>query len=427
MTSKEQPHKEGCGNASRDEDDARKRSQVNIMARDMFLNCLSISMLLQARPQLVLDTMKGDAARSSITLSRWTSWAAVVEFLISPTLGGLSDAIGRKPFLFLSPALNAFLRLLIANRPELWLLGIEKVFTSAVVAAGSVAASATLADVASGTELAIAQAKVGISAGAAFVFGPACAGILIKRKGARAAFVVSSCISVLQLGLLRKFQETVELDKRELTSVFVSPFSFLKIFKTQSRRLRALTVVGVLQAFCEPKTWNDMVQLYMRVNVGLPVERVGRFFATFGLAAIAAKGLTRQLIQKYGPSRHISLANIAGAIAFFFWGANPSSTWTSVVAPLALAPFSLDHKAGIITQSNDLATTLGFGKGEHAAMSQNLRALVVSAAPILFGRVYSWGAQEHIGRPGLGFWFAGTFALLAETVHQLSLSASDIE
>ena len=29
-----------------------------------------------------------------------------------------------------------------------------------------------------------------------------------------------------------------------------------------------LTLVGFLQTFCEPKTWNSMTQLYMRVNVG---------------------------------------------------------------------------------------------------------------------------------------------------------------
>ena len=54
----------------------------------------------------------------------------------------------------------------------------------------------------------------------------------------------------------------------------MTPFSFARLLSsTVSSPLRYLTVVGLLQTFCEPKTWNDMVQLYMRVNVGLAPEK----------------------------------------------------------------------------------------------------------------------------------------------------------
>ena len=55
-------------------------------------------------------------------------------------------------------------------------------------------------------------------------------------------------------------------------------------------------------------------------------------------------------------------------------------------------------------------------------MFANLRALAVSVAPLLFGRIYAWGNAAPGRRPGLGFWCAALFALGAEGVHQALLS-----
>lgn len=318
----------------------------------------------------------------------------------------------------ISPALNMLTRATVAVWPRPWVVALDRIATGSLLAVGNVSLTASLADVASGSQLVRANARVGICAGLAFVVGPATGGILIKRSGAKAAYAASSCMALLQLLLLYvRFKETLPSDQRRPITGPVSPFSFTKLLTASSRNLRLMTAIGVLHAFCEPKTWNDMVQLYMRVNVGLAADLLGRFFAAFGVASIFSKGLTQVVIKARGAAFHTSMSNIAAALAFFAWGASPSSRVSSIIAPLALAPIFLDRRAGVASRANDLAMAAGLGKGEHAAMSGNLSALVVSLAPVLFGRIYEWGNAKPGRRPGLGLWAAALFALAAEAVH----------
>lgn len=124
------------------------------------------------------------------------------------------------------------------------------------------------------------------------------------------------------------------------------------------------------------------------------------------------------LIRSKGPAFHTSLSNIATAAAFFAWGANPASTTLSVVLPLLLAPVFMDRRAGVNARASDCAVAEGYGKAEHAALFANLRALAVSVAPLLFGRIYEWGNARPGRHVGLGFWAAGLFAAAAEVAHR---------
>lgn len=375
--------------------------------------------MLQARPQLALGLYGGDAARASSRLATWTACASCLEFILGPTAGGLADAFGRKPLLLASAASNLLLRLGVVVNLGAWPVAFEKIMTSPLLTAGSVATSAAVADLASGRRLAVCLAKVGISAAAAFIVGPASAGVLIKRRGPRAAYALGAAAAAAQLLLLcARFRETLPPEQRRPAPGFVSPLSCARLVASPSRHLRTLTIVGLLQTFCEPKTWNDMVQLYMKVDVGLPVDRVGHFFAAFGAAAMLAKGMTARIVMRSGAAFHTSLSNVAMVVAFFAWGVAPSSKVTSVVLPLALAPLYLDHRAGVASRANDLAVEAGFGKGEFAALFGNLRALGIIVGPLLFGRLYAWGRAEQRRQPGLGFWAAAFLALVAEVAHQ---------
>lgn len=338
---------------------------------------------------------------------------------MNPNFGALSDAHGRSTFLLLSPVANLVLRLFVSLRPSKTIVSLEKIVTSVLLAVASITTQATLADISSGKDLALNSAKVGICAGLAFVVGPMTGGIIMKRFGPRAAYFAASVIAAVHILYNRwTFRETLApKDRREMSKSFVSPFSFTRLLTTSNRSLKLLTVIGLLQTFCEPKTWYDMVQLYMRANVGLSASSLGRFFAAFGAMAIAAKAITRVVIKRKGFAFHTRMANIATAAAFVLWGSRASSKLTSVAAPLLLAPLFMDRRAGVTARANDAAVEAGFGKGEHAGLFGNLRALAVVFAPLLFGNLYSWSAARP-GRPsGLPFVAAAAFAIAAEGVH----------
>ena len=122
------------------------------------------------------------------------------------------------------------------------------------------------------------------------------------------------------------------------------------------------------------------------------------------------------------------MANLSTVLAFIAWGANPKSILTSVCIPLGLSPLYMDRRAGVTARANVHALKAGFGKGEHAGLFGNLRALAVVFAPLLFGRLYAWGSRKKSRPSGIPFLVAAMFALFAEAVHcQLSGSDSSSE
>ena len=87
---------------------------VNALSAQMFMSCLSISMMLQARPQMMLKLLNGSSSRTSKRLATLTAIAAFFEFAFNPTFGAASDRKGRKLFLAISPMLNWMLRSAVA-------------------------------------------------------------------------------------------------------------------------------------------------------------------------------------------------------------------------------------------------------------------------------------------------------------------------
>jgi MFS family permease len=426
--------------------DSRKKSkEVKALSAQMFMSCLGISMMLQARPQMMLRILKGITSQTSKRLATLTAIAAAgkvfffthpnlflfysqsththtAEFTFNPTFGAASDRKGRKICLAISPILNCILRFAVALSPSEIIVSMEKVITSTALSFASVTTSATIADIAAEDPkaYAMAAAKVGICAGLSFVVGPIVSGILIRRKGPRAVYLLTGLIALAQtIHLHNCFFETLKREDRHKGPVkYVSPFSFTRLLRTTSRPLRLLTTVGLLQTFCEPKTWNDMVQLYMSVDIGLNASSIGRFFALFGMGAILSKGLTRVIVKKQGFNFHTRMANLSTVLAFIAWGINPKSILTSVCIPLGLSPLYMDRRAGVSARANLHALKAGFGKGEHAALFGNLRALAVVFAPLMFGRLYAWGSRKKSRPSGLPFLVAAVFAFLAEIVHR---------
>ena len=164
---------------------------LQVIAGQLFLSCLSIALLLQARPQLALRLCRQNAAAASRRLSAWTALAAGGEFLLGPTFGALSDAYGRKWLMLLSPLTNVLLRSLLVARPSTRVLRVEAIVTSACLCAGTISTSASIADLARGRAQAMASAKIGICAGLAFILGPIGAGILIRKGGPMLAYKAS--------------------------------------------------------------------------------------------------------------------------------------------------------------------------------------------------------------------------------------------
>jgi MFS family permease len=182
-----------------------KSSVAMALYSNMFCNVTGICLLLQSRPTLVLAQCAGDTAAMAARLSSWSAGVGVLEFLLNPMAGKLSDSYGRRFFLLASPVINLVLKAAVAATAgrSLLALMLERVVNGAVTTlAGSTMCSTMLSDLYSGADLSRAYASLGSAAGAGAVIGSFLAGRISARGySAAAVFWAAAALSAAQLAL----------------------------------------------------------------------------------------------------------------------------------------------------------------------------------------------------------------------------------
>ena len=94
---------------------AVKKQHLERLIRDQAVgvsaNLFAWLMMIAVRPEMVMRATKGDAQRAAQYLAGMTTGASLVEFILTPMLGRLSDTVGRRPFLIAAPAICTAARL----------------------------------------------------------------------------------------------------------------------------------------------------------------------------------------------------------------------------------------------------------------------------------------------------------------------------
>ena len=166
---------------------------VNILC-SLMVAPTRIHLLRELRPEATIAQLNGIV----------TSWVAIIglsEWLINPTLGKLSDSVGRKPFAMLAPFVNVFVKMHVALRPSVWALGLEQVVGDGLrVVSGATIVNASLSDLISGSELALVNSRMMAVAGVGVMLGPILGRAVIGATGRiTSAFAASAAVSGLML------------------------------------------------------------------------------------------------------------------------------------------------------------------------------------------------------------------------------------
>jgi MFS family permease len=243
-----------------------KDRQANVIYLHMALNIVGICTVLQVRPNLILNAVKGDTAKMATFLTSFSSCVGLLEFFLNPTAGKLSDQYGRRKFLIASPTINCLLKMMVALNPSLAMIGIERVIDGAVTTlAGSTTCSAMLSDLYSGKDLATAYATLGSAAGLGVIGGAFVSGRLLAAGASpRQLFGFASLVAGAQVVICSTYlSETLAEDKRrpfDWSRPVANPLAFLQLF-TKTPALRKLVTVAGLQCMPEGKNISDLMQV----------------------------------------------------------------------------------------------------------------------------------------------------------------------
>jgi DHA1 family tetracycline resistance protein-like MFS transporter len=333
----------------------------------VLLDMLALGIVIPVLPKLVLDFLAGDTARAAeIYGVVGTAWA-LMQFLMSPLHGALSDRFGRRPLILISNFGLGLDYILMALSPNLWWLFAGRVISG--ISAASIATSyAYVADV---TEPHLRSARfglLGVAFGAGFVLGPALGG-LAGNLDPRLPFWIAAVLSLANA--LYGFLVLPESLPKERRASFAwrraNPLGALALLRSQPQLL-GLASVNFLSNLAHASLPNIGV-LYMMYRYGFDERAVGFTMAAVGVCSMVVQGaLIGPAVARLGERAALVIGLAFGIAGFAVFGlAATGLGFLAGIPLLALWGFASPSALGLMSRQVD-ATEQGRLQGANASI-----------------------------------------------------------
>ncbi len=375
------------------------------------INAMGIGLVMPVMPTLLIElTGQGGLGEAAAWGGVATLAFASMQFLLSPTLGNLSDAYGRRPILLLSLLVMGLDYLVMATT------GLLSIFILARLVAGAAAATfatanAYIADVTPPAKRAANFGLVGAGFGLGFVLGPALGGLLAEY-GARAPFWAAAVLAFANLAFgFRFLPESLTAERRR-------PFALARANPVGAAltMLRRPAVSWLLVAFfaynVSHYVWPVIWAYFATARFGWGPSEIGVSLAVVGVSFMIAQGvLIRRIIPWLGAERTAFIALGLDALTLLFMAFNDRGWAVYAMAPItALSALVAPSMQGIMTNR-----TPSDAQGELQGAVSAVTALGVVITPILMSQLfYAFTAPEApLHFPGAPFLAASCISALA--------------
>ena len=407
------------------------------LCRHATLNVLVVCTNLQSEVTLVNKLYKGDAAAGAQFLSRTAALAGLTEFLLNPSVGRLSDTLGRKRFLMLGASFAAIGNALVAINPNsLSLIAVNRFLCwSLLTVSGSVTGSAALSDIFEGKDLGNAIGRYFGAFGIGVVLGPAIGMVVERLTGSlRAVYAARSLLAVAEVVHDYYYvEETLPPEKRRPASelTYVSPFGFVNMLSrasAESPTLLKLILSAWLVCFSEGKNVTNIAAVFQDHFLGMTSSESSLFSIAYGLMMfVGGAKIQPKLVKALGPRGFTSFTLLLSATYFGICAASPAKTKSYLAAAMILGfpSFNATGANVLKAKATDHAVAMGYGRGEYAGLFNNLRALSVATAPLLYGEMYAYFIRKKIPVGQVWTFIALISAVIPEAIHRMALTNAD--
>eukprot|EP01051_Picozoa_sp_SAG22_P014943 SAG22_NODE_1884_length_3377_cov_29.524100_3_plen_502_part_00 len=403
------------------------------------LQCLSTTIREQAAPDMVFRLFNNDMVSSAKFLGNYDSFSGLIAFLVSPSFGGLSDQIGRKPFLLLWPVASTILSGVVASKPSKALMFIQMGVLGALVNAFETSVRCVIPDMVDGDERAIANANIGACQGAAFFLGSYLTGALSGIDPRLSMATAAGFSGLSGLLLAAGVPETMQKEKRTNFEISkANPFGFTALLRPNSEynkptggAIRRLTCVFALQKTVWPGL-NEQIKVYTKGQLNWQPANFARYMTLVGVGHLVGNKLTGPTLRLFGHRLHTHVANVLFAGMFaaigsahWGWGTNQihaGQTLAWVAVPHAVSETAISMQADVAGNNPDGTAKIGQGKLQGDV--GNLIALIKVFVPMLYGQAMAWGARNNI--PGAAIFTASGWWLISSAMF-LMVRKSDVD
>jgi len=377
----------------------RRNAAVSFIFITVMLDMLALGMIIPVLPSLIKSYTGSTEKAAEIFGLFGTAWA-LMQFLFSPVVGGLSDRFGRRPIVLMSNLGLGLDYVLMALAPNLGWLFAGRVI-SGITAASISTSFAYIADVTPPEKRAGAFGLLGAAFGVGFVVGPGLGGMLTEF-GPRAPFWLAAALSLTNAayGLL-VLPESLPLDRRSAFSWRrANPVGSILLLK-RSRPLIGLALVNFLDQVAHVVYPSTFV-LYASYRYNWDTRTIGLTLTAVGVfSMIVQGGLVRPAIKYMGEKTTLIFGLVCGIIGFAGYGLAPTGIWFWSFMPLAsLWGLSSPPLQGMMSQQVD-----GTEQGKLQGANTSVNGIAQLIGPSIFTLAFS-SAVSAGTMPGVPFLIA---------------------
>jgi DHA1 family tetracycline resistance protein-like MFS transporter len=387
------------------------RADIALVLAVVYVDMLGLGLAFPILPQLIRSFEHGDFSRASWIFGLIAAAYALMQFLLAPMLGALSDRFGRRPVLLLALAGMGINYLVLAVAPTLGWLVAGRLVAGAVGASYSTA-SAYLADITPPEKRAQSFGLIGAAFGFGFITGPALGGLL-GDFGLRLPFLAASILSFANLvfSFFLLPESLAPENRRRFDIARANPVGAL-IEIGRTRAVLGVMFVFLLATFANRVAESTWV-LFVTYRFHWSTAAVGLSLAMVGVVFVVGQGgLVRIVVPRLGERRAIRLGLLVSAGVVALYGLVPQGWMVYPVMLLWLFGWTIAQPAAMGVMSRSLpANEQGLLQGAIASMNSLCAILAPPVWTSLFAYFVSSAAPAII--PGAAFDGAACVFLLA--------------
>lgn len=376
----------------------------------LVIDVLGIGLIIPILPSLLQEFANGDISLASRYSGILMASYAIMQFIFSPIMGGLSDKYGRRPVLLFSLFGFGLDYILLGFAPNLAWLFVGRIIAG-ITGASFTTASAYIADISKPEDRAKNFGMIGAAFGLGFIVGPAVGGLL-AHYGTRVPFFAAAGLTLANwlYGYFILPESLAKENRREFDWKRANPIGTLKNLGKYP------TILGLLIAyFClslggqvHPSTWS----FFTMKEFNWTPAQVGYSLAFVGLMIAFVQGfLTRKVNPKIGDQRSVVIGLFFYAFGFLLF-AFASQGWMMYAF---MIPFGLGGIAGPSLQSLISQQVGPSNQGELQGGLTSLQAITTILGPLIASNLFSYftAKTSAIHFPGAAFMMGSILCFLA--------------
>ncbi|MBL7894952.1 MAG: TCR/Tet family MFS transporter [Bacteroidia bacterium] len=384
----------------------------------LLVDCTGIGIIIPVVPSLI-QQLTGSNVSEAATYGGWLTFAyAIMQFVFSPVLGGLSDRYGRRPVLLISLLGLGIDYLFLFFAPDLWWLFVGRIIAG-ICGASFTTASTYIADISTEENRAQNFGMIGAAFGLGFIVGPLL-GSLFSSFGVRVPFLAAAALSLLNwaYGYFILPESLSKENRRPFDWKRANPLGSLLHLKRYPAILGLILamVLIYIAGHAAQSTWTFFTIERFHWNE----QWIGYSIAFVGVTvALVQGGLIRYTTKILGTNKSVIVGLLFYVIGFTLF-AFASQGWMMFVF---MIPYALGGIAGPALQGLMTGHVPSNEQGELQGAITSLVSLTSIVGPLLMTSLFSFftAPSSPIYFPGAPFMMGAVLTLVSVFISVFAL------